>query len=85
MRTLGTLLIVAACWLAPSIWAQSTSAVLTGVVRDEAGRPVADATIQARADDTGRVRTTLSDSKGRYRIDTIEPGRWTLVARDGRG
>ena len=61
--------------------AQTTSGTLVGTVRFERGDPVADAVVQARAVETGLVRTTVSDASGGYRLESLPPGSWTVVAR----
>jgi hypothetical protein len=61
--------------------AQTISASLTGTVRTEGGDPVAEAVIQARSARSGAVRTSISDPEGRYRLDLLDPGEWTVVAR----
>jgi len=65
--------------------AQSTSASLAGRVLGLDGRPVADAVVRVRSDETGLVRNDVCDQRGRYRIDLLSPGRWTVVAQQGDG
>lgn len=54
---------------------------ITGVVRDSiGGAPLADATVQLVAADRGRRfgRTTISDSLGRFQLDGVPAGRYSL-------
>jgi len=69
-----------------SLLAQSTTSSLTGEVRTAEGLPVAGAVVQARAEATGTSRTAISREDGRYRLNSLPPGSWTVVARleDGR-
>ena len=61
--------------------AQTTSSVLTGTLRVQKGSPVPGALVQARSQATGALRSTVTDREGRYRIDLLAPGTWTVVAR----
>ena len=61
--------------------AQTTSATLEGVVRGKSGDPLDGAVVQARSETTGQVRSATTGADGRYRIDLLQPGRWTAVAR----
>ena len=49
------------------------------------GAAVAGALVQAREADTGGSRTTTTDGTGRYRLDPVSPGTWSLVARSPEG
>jgi carboxypeptidase family protein len=53
----------------------TTTDVLTGVVKDDAGQPVADAVVEATSLETQVMRTTKTDLRGRY----------TLLFPDGGG
>jgi hypothetical protein len=52
-------------------------------VRDAAGAPLAGATVIARSLETGAERSILSDREGRYRLELLTPGRWSVAARLG--
>ncbi|HEV8599064.1 MAG TPA: carboxypeptidase regulatory-like domain-containing protein [Gemmatimonadales bacterium] len=53
----------------------TTTDVLTGVVKDDAGQPIVDAIVEATSIETQVVRTTKTDQRGRY----------TLLFPDGGG
>jgi len=63
--------------------AQSVSGSLTGTVRDAQGASLAGATVLARSLETGAERSALSDREGRYRIELLTPGPWSVSARLG--
>jgi hypothetical protein len=65
--------------------AQSTTGSLTGQVFGADGAPLAGATVEARSQETGAVRGALTDASGRYRLDLLVPGAWTLRAHVGDG
>lgn len=54
---------------------------LVGVVRDVTGAVVPGGTIQIRGLDVKEVRSTVSDSQGRYAFDALPPGRYSVSAR----
>src|SRR5262252_8333755 len=61
--------------------AQSISASLLGRVVTKSGTAVPAAIVQARSDASGATRTSSTDGDGRYRIDLLAPGTWSVVAR----
>ena len=65
--------------------AQSTSGQLVGKVVDSAGSAVSGAVVQVRSETTGMVRTAFTDAAGRFAVQELEPGRWTVVARSTDG
>jgi len=78
-------LIVAGLMSGAGVRAQSTSGAVAGTVLDPAGRPVSGAVLHARFTETGVVRTTITDSKGQYRFETLTTGRWAVTARPAGG
>ena len=79
IRTLWSLVLLAT--LAPAVHAQSLASV-TGTVRDGAGSPVRDAVVVVDPDSASRRTRTTAD--GRFRIDSVTPGKhFLLVARLG--
>jgi tetratricopeptide (TPR) repeat protein len=63
--TLVTLLALLLGLSAVPVWAQSTG-TLKGVAKDEAGKPIADATVEFTNTETGRKVTLKTDKKGEY-------------------
>jgi hypothetical protein len=57
--------------------AQDSTGTIEGVVRDTAGTLVSGAVVQA----FGNARHAMTDSRGRYRLDSIPPGRAGLRVR----
>ena len=72
-------LILALGVAAPAVGAQqpTTGATVTGVVRDSAARPVANADVIARPGG----RRTRSDSTGRFTLTGLDAGKYTIVGR----
>src|SRR5262249_8239074 len=61
------------------------SASLLGRVVTKSGTAVPAAIVQARSDASGATRTSSTDGDGRYRIDLLAPGTWSVVARSPEG
>ena len=57
--------------------AQQTGATVTGIVRDSAQQPVANADVIARPSG----RRTRSDSAGRFTLTGLDAGKYTIVGR----
>jgi protocatechuate 3,4-dioxygenase beta subunit len=53
---------------------QTTTATLSGVVKDASGALVPDVKITARNAATGATRDTRTDSEGRYSLTNLGPG-----------
>ncbi|MFN7931440.1 MAG: carboxypeptidase-like regulatory domain-containing protein, partial [Blastocatellia bacterium] len=68
-----------ASFLMPFALAQDTRAALFGVVTDNTGAVVAGVTVSASATATGLKWTTTTDSAGRYRIQLLPSGSYTLT------
>jgi hypothetical protein len=68
----GSLLVVSA-----PAWAQAT---LAGVVRDASGAVLPGVTVEAASPVLiEKVRTAVSDGTGRYRIESVQPGAYTVT------
>lgn len=68
-----------------AVQAQSVSGALSGRVLDAASHPVAAAVVQVRHEDTGAVRSAISGDDGAWRLEGLDPGSWTVVARGPDG
>ncbi|HEU4389473.1 MAG TPA: carboxypeptidase-like regulatory domain-containing protein, partial [Blastocatellia bacterium] len=64
-----------------STHAQTTTATLSGTVRDSSGAVVHGATVTLVNSSTGRSRNTKSDDEGRYSLSNLEPGSYELRAQ----
>ena len=62
------------------VFGQTTSATLSGVVRDPSGAVVPDVRVSVRNSQTGAGRETTSDVEGRYNFTNLFPGRYELHA-----
>jgi hypothetical protein len=79
VRRCAALIVVALCFGTAS--AQTTSSSLTGAVRTHEGTPVPDVIVRMRSEETGAVRTAITDASGRYRFGLLEPGSWRVWAQ----
>jgi hypothetical protein len=59
---------------------QTTTATLSGVVKDASGALVPDVKITARNAATGATRDTRTDSEGRYSLTNLGPGQYEVRA-----
>jgi len=87
VRRLCLRLLVAALALsfAPRADAQSTTGSIAGTVRAGDGTPLPGAIVEARSEETGALRTVPTNAEGRYRIDLLAPGTWSVAAHLGDG
>jgi hypothetical protein len=70
--------------LPASSWAQATSGILSGIVRDPSQAVIAGATVTVANTETGAARTAVTNESGRYRIGELVPGTYQLtVSMDG--
>ncbi len=59
-------------------------ATLAGTVRDDDGRPVKGASVQAEGDRPWRIPPAeRTDARGEFRMPGVRPGEYTVVAREG--
>src|SRR5438094_8310364 len=58
--------------------AVQTGAVIDGVVKDEQGAVLPGATVTIRNVDTGFERAVVTESEGRYRLQALPPGTYSL-------
>ena len=57
---------------------QTTTATLSGVVKDASGALLPDVKITARNASTGATRDTMTDSEGRYILTNLSPGQYEV-------
>ena len=79
MRMSALVLSFLILFCAVSVFAQS-DAKLAGVVADVQGSAVANAIVTAKNQATGAERTTRADAGGKYSIDALPAGNYTVVA-----
>jgi hypothetical protein len=65
-------------WLTPPSFAQTTTATISGIVKDQNGATVADAKVTATNVGTNASRSTNTDSDGRYLILELPVG-WVIT------
>ena len=79
MRVCVRAFLVLACLLAVQSTA-SAQAVLAGAVRDSSGALLPGVTVEAASPELiEKVRTTVTDSAGRYRIEDLRPGTYSVT------
>jgi hypothetical protein len=79
MRVCVRAFFVLACVLAlhSTAWAQAT---IAGLVRDSSGAVLPGVTVEAASPELiEKVRTTITDGAGRYRIEDLRPGTYTVT------
>ena len=62
------------------VMGQGTTGAILGVVRDQTGAVLPGTSMQVTHQETGRVRTVVTDSGGRYRVPALELGTYTVQA-----
>ncbi|HYR85593.1 MAG TPA: carboxypeptidase regulatory-like domain-containing protein [Terriglobia bacterium] len=68
------------CFLPAIAWAQAESGNIVGVVRDTSGAVIPGVSIEAASPALiERIRTAVSDEQGRYRINDLRPGLYTVT------
>src|SRR5215510_4877501 len=81
IKRLGLLLATLMAPLASAIaLGQTTTATLSGVVRDASGALVPSAKISVKNTNTGATRDTATDSEGRYSLTNLGPGAYEVRA-----
>src|SRR5215831_17308203 len=66
--------------LATTVFAQTDTSILTGLVTDPSGAAVSGAAIQLRSAATAAVRSTVSATDGRYQFSLVPPGEYEVTA-----
>src|SRR5436190_8361588 len=76
-RVLGACLVIV--FTCTSAWAQAT-ATISGTVRDQSGAVLPGVTITVTQQETGVMRTTVSNETGSYVLPNLPLGPWRLEA-----
>lgn len=66
---------------APSVFAQSDNASVSGMVIDQTGSPVEGAIVVVRSDQTGAEHSVPTSTKGTYSLSGLAPGKYTVSAK----
>ncbi|MSO19861.1 MAG: TonB-dependent receptor [Acidobacteria bacterium] len=75
----GVLTLVLCVGVAPLL-AQGPLGTISGTVRDSSGAVLPGAGVQVKQQETGRVRSSVADSAGRFRLAALEPGAYSVQA-----
>ena len=74
---IASLVIVWSLLLTSAAWAQTS---ITGVARDTSGAVLPGVTIEAASPALiEKVRTSVSDGSGQYRVENLRPGTYTVT------
>src|SRR5260370_22479510 len=68
-----------ACFLQPAAFAQETTASMQGVVKDQTGAVVPNATVVLSSPAMMGTKTVKTDQSGSYRFADLPPGEYTLT------
>ncbi len=69
--------ILALC-TAGTLAAQASDGEITGLVKDQSAAPIVGITVTLTNEDSGFIRTTTTDTDGRYRFVALPPGRYSI-------
>lgn len=67
-------------WTGPTSRAQTTTATVSGAIRDETGGILPGVSVTLRNLDTGLIRSVLTDDEGRYRAPELALGNYEIQA-----
>jgi hypothetical protein len=79
-RALALGFAIALCWLPATTAAQQQLGAIQGTVSDQTRGLVPGVTISVTNLNTGMTRTTVSNDSGIYRVPSLDPGRYKVVA-----
>ena len=77
-RLVMLLVLILSCIASAS--AQTSKGFVVGVVEDQNGASIPNASVKIKNLKTGAVRETVSDSSGSFRLDAVDPGSYSLEA-----
>ena len=66
-----------------STQAVGNAGTIAGVVRNASGEPVSGASVKARNTDRGITFMVISQGQGRYQVNNLPPGKYTVQAQGG--
>jgi hypothetical protein len=76
--TMAVALLALLLSLSPLMYAQSDTAAMTGIVRDQTGAVVPNATVAIRNEATGLERRATTNQDGYYIATNLPPGLYTV-------
>src|SRR6266478_3331179 len=62
------------------LYSQGPAATISGTVKDQSGAVLPGASVQVSSQETGRSRTVVTDSGGKYRVPALELGTYKVQA-----
>ena len=71
--------VLATFFVAPSVWAQTTTGVIRGVVTDESGGVLPGVTVTVKGPATAGTPTTTTNEAGVYRFPNLAPGPYQIT------
>ena len=78
--SISTIMVLLLCCAAFPAWAQTTSmGTITGLVTDQSNAVVPDAAITIKDTSTSAIRTTTSNTAGRYLFINVPPGTYDIT------
>src|SRR5712691_9880065 len=76
--SLGAVIFALALAAFPIGATQTAAGSISGTVKDPAGAVIVSAQVSIRSDSTGEVRSTSTNSEGRFKFDNLAPGGYTI-------
>src|SRR3989441_54406 len=77
---LSAAVVVAFLVLSSSVsFAQTSNGTIAGTMTDKTGGAVPKATVAASSQEVGEKRSTVTDSVGTYRIESLLPGKYLVI------
>ena len=72
--------VLAGFLVAPSVWAQTTTGVIRGVITDDSGGVLPGVTVTLKGPATAGTPTTTTNEAGIYRFPNLAPGAYQITA-----
>ncbi len=73
--------VVAGFFVAPSVWAQTTTGFIRGVITDVSGGVLPGVTVTLKGPATAGTPTTTTNETGVYRFPNLAPGTYQITRR----